>query len=185
MRKFITFLTLLISFCQLSAQKQRLVNVYLQTQLNLTCYDITYQNNPFGIGLGAQAFLHTQSKFDITLELTADGYWGRKILYSYEISPGVWDYETSVPGIGGVVNLFAGTTWKPSRIFFMSIAAGPSFINGNVHAGFKPAIGLFSRNQRWISKLSFTHVNNRVINHDLRTKDDFGTANFSIGYRIH
>ena len=47
MRKFITFSTLLISFCQLSAQKQRLVNVYLQGQLQLVtvmtlpCSDIT------------------------------------------------------------------------------------------------------------------------------------------------
>lgn len=176
MRKFITFSTLLISFCQLSAQKQRLVNVYLQGQLNWPRYDISKVNNNAGFGLGAQAFLHTKSKFNATLELTADKYWGKKVLLGYRTSP-----FGAIPSVDGMVNLFAGTTWNPSKIFYMGIAVGPSFINGNVHAGFKPAIGLFSRNQRWTTRLSFIHL----INRDLRTKEDFGAASFSIGYRVH
>jgi hypothetical protein len=181
MRKFITFSTLLISFCQLSAQKQRLVNVYLQGQLNWTRYDITKVNNNTGFGLGAQAFLHTKSKFNATLELTADKYWGKKVLLVYRTSSLAWGNKDIIPSVDGMVNLFAGTTWNPSKIFYMGIAAGPSFINGNVHAGFKPAIGLFSRNQRWTTRLSFIHL----VNRDLRTKEDFGAASFSIGYRVH
>jgi hypothetical protein len=175
-RKLIAFSTLLISFCQLSAQKQRLVNVYLQGQLNWPRYDISKVNNNAGFGLGAQAFLHTKSKFNATLELTADKYWGKKVLLGYRTSP-----FGAIPSVDGMVSLFAGTTWNPSKIFYMGIAAGPSFINGNVHAGFKPAIGLFSRNQRWTTRLSFIHLVNRY----MRTKDDFGAASFSIGYRVH
>jgi hypothetical protein len=182
MRTFFTALFLILSISQLAAQKQRTVNVYLQAQQNWTLYDITLGNNPNGFGLAAQAFLNTKYKFKATLELTGDTYMmDDKVLRSREISPGVWNYNTEIPDVRGMVNLFAGASWHPNRNFYISTTLGPSFINGNTYLGFKPALGFLTSNQRWMGKITFINIFHR----DFPTQADFGSAGISIGYRIH
>lgn len=182
MRKFVTALFLLFSIFQLAAQKQRTVNIYIQAQQNLTLYDITQGNNPNGFGLGAQAFLNTKSKFKATMELTGDIYMmDDKLLRSREISPGVWDYDTEIPDVPAMVNLFAGASWHPSKNFYSSVTVGPSFIGNNTYLGFKSALGFLTNNQRWMGKVYFINVFNR----DFPTQTDFGSVGISIGYRIH
>lgn len=181
MRKIFMTLFLFFSIFQLAAQ-QRLVNVYLQVEQNLTLYDITQGNNPHGIGLGAQAFLNTKSRFKATMELTGDVYmYDDKVLRTRGNSPGVWNNEDIIPDVPAMVNLFAGASWHPTKGFYMSVTIGPSFIGGNTYVGFKPAIGLITRNQRWMGKIVFINIFDR----DFPTQSDFGTAGISIGYRIH
>jgi hypothetical protein len=182
MRKIFTTLLLLFSIFQLAAQKQRTVNVYLQAQQNWTIYDITLGNNPNGFGLGAQAFLNTKSRFKATIELTGDIYMmDDKLMRTREISPGVWDENTEIPDVPGMVNLFAGASWHPSKTFYLGVTVGPSFIGGNTYLGFKPAVGFLTNNQRWMGKITFINIFNR----DFPTQSDFGSAGISIGYRIH
>jgi hypothetical protein len=182
MRKLLITLLLFFSLFQLVAQKQRKVNYYLQAQQNLTLYDITLGNNPNGFGLGAQIFLNTKSRFKATLEVTGDTYMmDDKVLRSREISPGVWDYDSEIPDVPGMVNLFAGASWHPTKGFYISATVGPSFISSNTYLGFKSALGFLTRNQRWMGKITFINIFNR----DYPTQSDFGSAGISIGYRIH
>ena len=182
MRKIYSTLFLLFSIFHLSAQKHRTVNIYLQAQQNWTLYDITLGNNPNGFGLGAQAFLNTKSKFKATMELTGDIYlMDDKVLRTREISPGVWNYDNpGIPDVPGMLNLFAGTSWHPSKTFYMSVTVGPSFIRSKTYLGFKPALGFLTKNQRWMGKVVFINIFNR----DFPTQSDFGSVGISVGYRI-
>lgn len=178
---FIT-LVLFFSVFQAAAQKQRLVNVYLQVQQNWTLYDITRGNNPNGFGLGAQALLNTKSKFKAIVELTGDVYMmDDKVFRVREISPGVWDYENGIPDVPGMVNLFAGASYHPNKNFYLSATVGPSFIRSNTYLGFKPALGFLTNNQRWMGKIVIINIFHR----DFPTQSDFGSVGISVGYRIH
>jgi hypothetical protein len=181
MRRCLIPLLLLFSVFQLSAQKQRTVNIYIQAQQNLTLYDITKGNNPHGIGLGFQAFLNTKSKIKATMELTGDLYmYDDDVLRAREFS-GLPGDVAIIPDVPGVVNLFAGASWHPNKNFNMSASVGPSFIRGNTYLGFKPALGLVTNNQRWMGKIYFINVFHR----DFPTQSDFGSVGISFGYRIH
>ena len=75
MHKVISTFLFCFLLTQSFAQTQRKVSVYLLTQYNKTLHDYTINNNPWGIGLGLQAFLNNKTKFQPTIEITGDLYW--------------------------------------------------------------------------------------------------------------
>ena len=171
---FCFILTLTHSF----GQTQRKVSTYLLTQYNSTLYDYTKGNNPWGIGLGLQSFYNNKTKFKPTIELTGDIYLeDDKVLRS--------NPDGSIPengnDVGGMVNLFVGSSFHPNQSIYLSFVAGPSFISGQTLFGLKPSFGFyFSKNQRWTGKVSYINVFNRtkIIN------EDFGSLSFAIGLKL-
>ena len=67
MRKILTTLVCCFSLLQSFGQVQKKVSIYLWAQYNNTLYDYTLGNNPWGAGLGGQAFFNNKSKFKPTI----------------------------------------------------------------------------------------------------------------------
>jgi len=147
---------------------------YLSAEYNKTLYDRTVGNNPWGVGLGFQTFFNNNRKVKATVDLTADIYLeDDKVLRTNDTIP--------VADLGGMANLFAGVSYQPIKMMYLSFVAGPSFISGTTLFGLKPSLGFyFSSAQRCTFKIYFINVFNR----DKITKQDFGTVGFSFGAKI-
>ena len=175
MQKIISTALFCIILTQSYGQKQRFLSSYLQLQYNKTIYDRTTGNNPWGIGAGLQLFFNNKSKFKPTIDFTADTY--------LEDDKVLRLNEDSIPAdnFGGMVNLFAGVSYHPTKRTYFSLVGGPSFIGGRTLIGIKPSFGFyFSETQRWTGKISFINIFNR----DKKTGDDFGSLSLSIGLKL-
>ena len=175
MQKFITTSFLCFILTQSPGQTQRKSALYLQAQYNQTLYDATRGNNPWAIGLGLQLFFNNTSKLKPTIELTADAYLeDDKVLRLHTDG-------TPMNDLGGMVNLFGGASYHPTKIIYMSFVAGPSFVGGQTLLGIKPSIGFhFSPSRKWTGKISYINVFNR----DKKIKEDFGSISLSLGRKL-
>jgi hypothetical protein len=175
MQKIITTFLFCFVLTQAFGQTQRNVSGYLLGQYNNTIYDRTTPNNPWGMGIGLQLFFNNTSKLKPTVDLTADAYLEDDKVLRLN-SDG-----TPITDIGGMINLFAGASYHPTKVFYLSVVTGPSFVSGQTLLGLKPSLGFyFSRNQKWTGKISYINVFNR----DKTTKEDFGSIGFSIGIKL-
>ena len=178
MQKVIATFLLCFILTQTFGQTQRKVSTYLLTQYNNTLYDRTKGNNPWGVGLGLQTFFNNRTKFKPTIELTGDIYLeDDKVL---RLNP-----DGTVPAnyndVRGMVNLFVGTSFNPSKNIYISFVAGPSFISGQTMLGIKPSFGFyFSKSQKWTGKVSYINIFNR----DKTTKEDFGSLSLAVGLKL-
>ena len=178
MKKLIPTFLFCFLLTQVFGQTTRKVSSYIFANYNNTLYDYTVGNNPWGVGLGLQAFLNNKTKFKPTIELTADTYLeDNKVL---RLNP-----DGSIPNddnaVEGMVNLFAGASFYFNQIVYVSFVAGPGFISGQTFLGIKPSFGFyFSKAQRWTGKISYINIFNRtkVVN------DDFGSLSLSIGLKL-
>ncbi|MEO6328372.1 MAG: hypothetical protein ABIO55_05550 [Ginsengibacter sp.] len=175
MQKFITTFLLCSLLIQSFSQAQHKVSTYIQGQYNKTIYDRTIGNNPWGMGLGLQLFLNNNSKIKPTIDLTADAYLEDDKVFRT-------NYDGSeIFDIGGMVNIFAGASFHPTKTIYLSLVSGPSIVSGHTLLGLKPSFGLyFSKNQKWTGKVSYINVFNR----DKKTKEDFGSISLSLGLRL-
>ena len=163
----------IIAFSTVKAQIK--ISSYLSVQYNKTIYDITYGNNPSGIGLGLETVLNTKTKFKPVIEITGDIYLEDDKVFRMTTTGE--EFES----IGSMINLFAGSVFNPNKNSFISLMAGPSFINGNTSLGIKPSFGFyFSKKQLWKAKFSYINIFNR----DKQTKKDFGTLSFAIAFKL-
>jgi hypothetical protein len=159
-------------------QTQRKISTFLSTQYTRTLYDYTKGNNPWGMGLGLQTFLNNSTKFKPTLELTYDLYLeDDKVLRSNPDGT----FPKNGNGVGGMVNLFAGSSFHPTQSIYLSFVAGPSFIGKQTLLGIKPTFGFnFSKAQKWTAKISYINIFNRTKIID----QDFGSISFAIGLKL-
>lgn len=171
--------TFIITFflCFLLTQsygQTRKSSLYLQGQYNRTLYGVN-KHIPWGMGLGLQFFLRQALKLKPTIDLTADAYFqDDKVLWLN--SDG-----TPIKAPSGV-NLFAGGSYHPTKNAYLSVVAGPSFLEGKIKWGVKPSVGFyFPSNQKWTGKVSYINVFNR----DKKTKEDFGSISFALGVRLY
>lgn len=175
MQKMITTLLLCSMFTCSSAQKQRIVSTYLTTQYNTTLYDVAKGNNPWAIGLGLQAFLNNPTRFKPTIEITGDAYLMNDKVARFDST------GNQLNSIEGMVNLFAGVSYNPTKRIYFSLLAGPAFISRQTKPGIKPSIGFyFPRSQKWMAKISYINIFNRAIS----TKQDFGSLSFAVGFKL-
>jgi hypothetical protein len=176
MQKFINTLLFCFIMAQVIGQTQRKVSAYLQAQFNKTISDRTIGNNPWGVGVGLQAYLNNSSRVRPTIDFTADAYLeDDKVL---RLNPD----DTPIDDVGGMVNLFAGASYNPTNTFYLSFVTGPSFISGQTLFGIKPSFGFyFSPTQKWTGKVSYINIFNR----DKRTNKDFGSVSLSLGVRLY
>ena len=175
MQKFITTFFLCFILTQSFGQIQRKVSSYLQGQYNKTIYDRTVGNNPWGMGLGLQLFFNNNLNLKPTIDLTADAYLEDDKIFRTNAD------GTEIVDVGGMVNVFAGVSFHPTKTIYLSLVTGPSFVRGQTLLGLKPSFGFyFSQNQRWTGKISYINIFNR----DKTTKEDFGTISFSLGVKL-
>lgn len=175
MKKLIPTFLLCFLLTQLFGQTQKKVSTYLFTEYNKTITGATLGNNPSGIGLGLQAFFNNKTKFKPTIEITGDIYLEDDKVYRTDLN------GTPLNDVPGMVNVFIGSTFQPTKNFFLSFTGGPSFIGGETLFGIKPSIGFyFSKNQRWAGKVSYINI----FNQDKITKEDFGSISLSVGLKL-
>jgi hypothetical protein len=170
----IACMILLVCFISVQGFGQELSG-FLWGRINSTVYDKTIENNTNGFGLGVQAFLDTKSNFKPTLEMTWDLYPKfRKLLI---LAPNGDPVESKI----GVLSFFAGTSFHPVRIGYISFLAGPCFINRKAYLGIEPSLGIyFSRDQRWSGKISFRNV----FQNDQSSTRDFGVVSVGIAVKL-
>ena len=156
-------------------QTQRKVSTYLLIHYDVTRYDYTLNNNPWGIGLGCQTFFNNKSKFKPTAELTGDIYLEDDKVLKLNLDGSVSRKDNSVRSM---VNLFVGSSFQPTQNVYLSIVAGPSFISGQTLLDIKPSVGFYFK--KWTGKVSYVNIYNRTE----VAKEDFGSLSLAIGLRI-
>jgi len=175
MQKIITTSLLYFVLIQSFGQTQRKLSTYLFTQFNKTIYDRTLGNNPWGAGFGLQLFFNNKTKFKPAMEFTGDIY-----LEDDKVFRSTPDGKAP-NDLGGMLNLFIGSSFHPTKSIYLSLLAGPGFIDGRALLGIKPSFGFyFSKNQRWTGKVSFINIFNR----NKSTREDFGSVSYAIGLRL-
>ena len=150
-------------------------STYLFSQFNTTLHDVTKGNNPWRIGLSLQIFLNNKTRFKPTIELTGDVYLADDKVYRTD--------STGAPlnVVGGMVNIFIGTSFNPTRNIYLSVVVGPSFISRQILLGIKPSFGFyFFFFLRWVGKISYINIFNRgnII------KGDFSSLSLAIGCKL-
>lgn len=80
-----------------------------------------------------------------------------------------------------MINLFAGSSFHPTKSIYISVVTGPSFIDGQTLLGIKPSFGFyFPKSHRWTGKVSYINVSNR----GTKTKEDFSSLSFAVGLKL-
>ena len=175
MRIFSLSLLCCFFLVQAFSQSRNKTATFLFAQVTPTINDLTLGNNPLGMGLGIQSFFGTGGKFKPTVEITGDVY-----LLNDKV------FRTNGNGVEllevpAMVNLLAGAAFVAAKNMYVSLVAGPSFINGQTLFAIKPSFGFyFSSKQRWTGKISYINVFNRgtVI------KENFSSVSFSLGVKL-
>lgn len=180
MLKLISTLLLCFFITQSFGQTERKVSIYFMTQYNKTLHDYTKGNNPWGIGVGIQAFLNGRSKLKPTVEVTSIIYLEDDKLLRYN-PDGTFPKDGN--DIGSMTNLFAGAAVQATKNLYLSFLGGPSFINNGTYLAIKPSMGFhFLQNQRMTAKLSYINVFNRRKGID---NGDFSTVSLAIGVKLY
>lgn len=175
MKKLVSCLLFLCILTPAFTQTQRKLSLYLSGQYNETVYDRTLINNPWSLGLGLQVYLNNSAKFKPVLDVTADAY-----LMSVEVQF-VDENGKPIDGIEGMINLFGGVSYHPTKIVYLSFVGGLSVINGKTLLGIKPSLGFyFSRTQRVTGKVGYINVFNRL----KPANDDYGAITITLGVKL-
>ena len=175
MQKVITTFLLCFILTYSFGQTEKKISTYLLTQFNTTRYDVTKGNNPWGVGLGLQTFLNNKTKFKPTIELTGDIYLEDDKVFRTDST------GTPLNDVRGMVNLFIGTSFNPTKNIYLSVVGGPSFLGGQTLLGIKPSLGFyFTKSQRWTGKVSYINIFNR----GNVTKQDFGSLSLALGVKL-
>ena len=179
MKKLISSLLFCFLLTQVFAQAERKVSVYLLADYTKTLHDYTKGNNPWGAGLGLQAFLNNKSQFKPTIEITSDVYLENdKVLRSNPDG----SFPKDGNHVGSMTNVFAGVSFHPLKNSYVSFVAGPSLVSNQTLVGIKPSIGFyFLQNQRMMAKLSYIKVFNRTKGID---DENFNSLSFAFGVKL-
>jgi len=175
MKTIISILLLTLSITQVFGQTQRKISTYLLAQYTKTVRDVTSGNNPWGMGLGVQSFLNNKTKFKPTIELTSDIYLEDDKVLRIDST------GTPFNDLGGMTNLFIGSSFNTSKNSYLSFVAGPSFLGGQTLLGIKPSVGFyFSNKQKLTGKISYINIFNRG---EIK-KENFSSWILSLGVKL-
>ena len=89
------------------------------------------------MGLGIQAFLNNKTRVKQTIEITSDAYLAIDKVQRINI-----DY-TSVEDVQRMINVLAGASYYPGDNVYLSLVAGPSFIELHSYFEIKPSFGFY------------------------------------------
>lgn len=173
----ILFLSILFIHLNSSAQtKERKVYYFLSLQGDKTLYDFAKEKNPGGAGLGLQLNFRPLKTFQPLIELNAADIGGPTDTYFF-IDNGSITHNTKE----FISSIYVGAALKISNHIYPTFSFGPSFFYKYAHLGIRPSLIYYPlKNQKWSTKLSFTHVPFK----DEFTNQDFGYLSFSIGINL-
>lgn len=126
--------------------------------------------------MGLQIFAPNTSKLRPTIDFTADAY-----IYDDKVYRMYLD-GTPIGTVDVLVNLFAGASYHPTRIGYLSFVCGPGFVSGQTLFGVKPSLGFyFTPDQKFTGKISYINVFNR----EPRARENFTLISCSLGIRLY
>lgn len=177
--KKILIVSLCCSFLLRSfSQPPKRISAYLTAQYNNTLYDYTLGNNPWGMGLGALVFYNNKTNFKPTLDFTSDIYLEDDKVFRSDPN-GIFPERSNA--VDNMTNLFAGLSYQPIPDIYISIVAGPGFIQKATLFGMKSSLGFyFSKRQRFMARVSYINIFNRTKIID----QDFGSLSIGIGTKL-
>jgi hypothetical protein len=179
MLRRIFYFILFFSLSRANGQIKKSSTAFVSGHYNKTLYDGTKGNNPWSIGLEAQAVFKTKALIQPSVEIGGDIFLaGNK---SLRLNP-----DGSIPTekneIGTMLNLYGGIIYDSRQFLIISLLGGANLINGRLFAAIKPSIGCYiARNRNWMIKASFTTIKNRY----RVAKEDYGSFGFSLGHRLY
>jgi hypothetical protein len=168
------FLFLFCSFIslQIMGQPEHKVSIYAKMQGNYILYDQA-MGNGWGPGTGIKIDVNLESGLRPFLDFNCDIYPTN-------------DVQTYIDGIEmemkkTVPTIFAGISYPIFRNFYLSLEAGPAFINSDIYMGIKPCFFYFlDKKQRMSVVLSLTHIFEADHSHD----GPFGYAGLGLNFRV-
>jgi hypothetical protein len=156
----------------LAAQTEHMISIYAKMQGDYVLYDQA-MDNAGGFGTGVEIDLNLHSGPRLFLNFNCDIYPSNYLL-------------TYVNGVemewkGTVPSIFAGISCPVFRNFYLSLEAGPAFINSYVYPGIKPGINYFlDKKQRISVVLSLTHI----FEADHSDDGPFGYGSLGLNFRV-
>jgi hypothetical protein len=172
MRTLFLFLTCAFLSLQLSGQPEHKISVYAKMQGNYILYDQA-MGNAGGFGTGVEIDLNLQSGFRPFLDFNCDFY-PTNALATY-VDGIEMEKKQTVPLI------FAGISYPVFRNFYITLEAGPAFINSYVYPGIKPGINYYlDKKQRISVALSLTHI----FEADHSDDGSFGYAGLGLNFKV-
>lgn len=154
---------------------QNKIHSYLLTQFNQTLYDVTYGNNIWGLGLSGFAIYDCKTKIKPVIEVNTS------FIFLDDKVGRMDSSDNLIESVTGISSVLAGAMLTPTKSTYISVVAGPSFLNGKMLMTLKPSVGFyFPKNKRFTAKFAFTNVYNRY----KPTKEDFGSLNIALGFRL-
>ena len=175
MLKVLTTVLISLILAPTLGQAQTKLSVYLDPEFSQTLKDRAKDNNLRGVGVGLEAFLKTKTHFSPLLNIIDDFVFLNDKVYRTN------NNGTEIESIENVLNIFVGTSYAPIDNFYMSFSGGPSFINGQILIGVKPAIGFFISNSKRLKvKISYTNIFNR----NSGEKQNYSSLSFAVGLKL-
>jgi hypothetical protein len=171
-RTFFLLLACLLFGLKLSGQPGHLISVYAKMEGNYVLYDRA-MDKATGFGTGVE--------MDINLPSGLRPFLG--------IHCNIFPTNAVATFINGVelekkqslLSVFAGTSYPVFRNFYVSLEAGPAFINSDVYLGIKPGVSYFvDRKQRMSVAVSLTHI----FEADHSDDGSFGYADLGLVFRV-
>jgi hypothetical protein len=126
------------------------------------------------MGPGLQILFHTNPRVKPIIDAGVSAFAGNKVLHLNEDG-------SPVDALEILVNVFGGVSFHSKKTVYLNLTGGPSFSNGRTLLGIKPAVGFyFSPKKKWTGQISYLNIFNR----DKYSGDDFGSVNFSLGFKL-
>ena len=137
MKKIIILLLICFTTLHAIAQKQDKISGFFLLDYSTTMNDRTLGNNPSAVGINVQVMMKTKTAFEPLIKIAAQSSLENDDVY--RLTPD----GKGVPDARSIINVFAGSSFNPSKHFYLSFLLGPSFINNNTYLGIEPSIGFY------------------------------------------
>jgi hypothetical protein len=172
MRTIFLLLACILFSMHLFGQPDHLISAYAKMEGNYVLYDRAMDKAP-GFGTGVEMDLNLRSGLRPFLDIHCN------IFPTNAMATFIDGVELEKKKT--ILSVFAGTSYPVFRNFYVSLEAGPAFINSDVYLGIKPGISYFvDRKQRMSVALSLTHI----FEADHSDDGSFGYADLGLVFRV-
>lgn len=172
MKTLFFLLTGILLSLKLSGQTDHKISVFAKMQGDYILYDRAMGKAP-GFGTGVEMDFNIKSGLRLTLDFTCDFF--PTNAQQVFIDGVELEKKKTVP------SLFAGMSYPVFRNFYVSMEAGPTFINSVVYPGIKPGVSFYpDKRQRIAAAMSLTHI----FEADHSDDGSFGYASLGLIFRV-
>ena len=172
MRTIFLLLILALLSLHLAGQTDHKISAFAKMEGNYILYDQAMDNG-MGFGTGVEIDFNLESGLRMFLDFNCD-FFPTNALQTF-VDGVELEKKKTVPSI------YFGTSYPVFRNFYVSLEAGPTFINSDVYLGIKPGISYFlDKKQRMSVSLSLTHI----FEADHSNDGPFGYAGLGLAFRV-